>query len=535
MAGKEFKIKHALDLNNTHVVTGFTNDPNLTDNTARLVTEYAIKNYVYGQTSGITGGQGVVVSLEWEYNNTILSSDPGNGKFRYNDVTLSSVDEIYVDQFTSTGSDPTIILEHLNYGDVLYVQQKDDGTKYAFFTVASATTDETGWWTIPVIYENGGLLPDNDAVCVFVLYGTNEKYLKFLDLYDVNITTYNDGRIPFEHSSGITDSANLTFQDNNLTVGNNIHAGSGITLSNDYFVDELSDDSGLTDASHTALVTEWAIKKYIMQLLYSGLTYTNAEETPETIGGIEEGSTFTDVTLQNMWTDLLYPYQEPVFLSFSNTYQSNYLEVGEILPAGNVTFNWTIDNVENSNDDISIEDTTSGETLATNILAGTPSAITLNVGYTIKKINATSNVWTISGTDTDTPSNTYERTTSRTWRWKFYWGGTGLTSLTSSDVVNLPSGETSATAIRNIEYEAINPPEFKYYCIPVGYSIKNVVVGVVDVDMADSAPYTSGPDGEDRDIYYDLVSVTNQYGIAKDYKVFRTMYELGGKITVKYT
>jgi len=222
MAGKEFKIKHALDLNNTHVVTGFTNDPNLTDNEARLVTEYAIKNYVYAQTSGITGG--ITVALEWKFKTSILETDPGNGNFNYNSATPSNIDKIFVDQFTKGGGDPRIILEHLGYGDVLLVQQKDDASKYVFFTVSGTTTDNTGWWTIPVIHENSGTLPDNNATCVFLLYGTNEKYLTFLQLYDVDISSYNAGRIPFEHSSGMTDSTKLVYDKdyNNLLVGTNM-------------------------------------------------------------------------------------------------------------------------------------------------------------------------------------------------------------------------------------------------------------------------------------------------------------------------
>lgn len=41
------------------------------------------------------------------------------------------------------------------------------------------------------------------------------------------------------------------------------------------------------------------------------ITYTNTEEMPETLGGLQKGTTFTDIPLNTLLTDLLYPYQYP--------------------------------------------------------------------------------------------------------------------------------------------------------------------------------------------------------------------------------
>jgi hypothetical protein len=47
---KEFVIKNGLIINDTHVVTGITNNSALTFNEARLVTEDAIKKYIENNT-----------------------------------------------------------------------------------------------------------------------------------------------------------------------------------------------------------------------------------------------------------------------------------------------------------------------------------------------------------------------------------------------------------------------------------------------------------------------------------------------------
>ena len=75
-------------------------------------------------------------------------------------------------------------------------------------------------------------------------------------------------------------------------------------------------------------------------------TYTNLTPTAVSIGGIPAGSTFDNMTMQEMWDALLYPYQTPIFSSFTSS-MSTPIEVGSTIPAGSVTFLWNTTNSSN--------------------------------------------------------------------------------------------------------------------------------------------------------------------------------------------
>ena len=87
-----------------------------------------------------------------------------------------------------------------------------------------------------------------------------------------------------------------------------------------------------------------------------GDQYTNSTPTPSPLGGIPAGSTFAAQTMTQMWNRLLYPYQFPVFTSFSITGQAAILEVGDTSLA-NPTFTWSTSNSSNiTANTISIKD-----------------------------------------------------------------------------------------------------------------------------------------------------------------------------------
>jgi hypothetical protein len=67
---------------------------------------------------------------------------------------------------TSNGIEINGLLSGLLTGDILYIHQKDDSTKWARFTVNGTLTDNTTWWQIPLTYVSGSsALPDNNKVC----------------------------------------------------------------------------------------------------------------------------------------------------------------------------------------------------------------------------------------------------------------------------------------------------------------------------------------------------------------------------------
>ena len=119
--------------------------------------------------TSVSGG-GASVSLPWKFSTNTTEADPSSKFFRLNNSVLSAVTEIYVNDFTNNNIDSSFILSALEIGDNIYIQQNDDATKVVLFSVSAATIDNTGWFTIPVEYETGGDLFDNNKECGWVLF-----------------------------------------------------------------------------------------------------------------------------------------------------------------------------------------------------------------------------------------------------------------------------------------------------------------------------------------------------------------------------
>jgi len=118
---------------------------------------------------GGTSNSGASVSGSWKFDTSIVVADPGNKKFRVNNATLASVTQIYFNDTTVFGFDASTILGFLNIGDRIYVQQKNDASMAALFVVTAPATDNTGWWTVPVMVLESGTLYQNAAECAVVI------------------------------------------------------------------------------------------------------------------------------------------------------------------------------------------------------------------------------------------------------------------------------------------------------------------------------------------------------------------------------
>lgn len=74
--------------------------------------------------------------------------------------------------------------------------------------------------------------------------------------------------------------------------------------------------------------------------LGSDITFTNSTPTPQTIGGIPAGSTFNNVSIEDMFQQLLYPYIAPT----ANLSPNRTREFGDPTGIGvnSITFNWSV-------------------------------------------------------------------------------------------------------------------------------------------------------------------------------------------------
>lgn len=108
-----------------------------------------------------------MVSASWKFSTTTTAADPGSKNFRFDNATLASVTNIYVNDTTVVGFDSSTLMGFLAIGMRIYIQQKDDPTKAALFQLTGSPTDNTGWWTIPVIVVSSATLPGNGKECAF--------------------------------------------------------------------------------------------------------------------------------------------------------------------------------------------------------------------------------------------------------------------------------------------------------------------------------------------------------------------------------
>lgn len=152
------------------------------DNVTDLDDSMAIRGYTRIATDPTTspasafspsasGGGGV--SAIYRFSTTTTASDPGTGRARLNNATMSSVTEVYFDDFADAPTfDMGLIFATLDAGDELIVQQNDDATRSGFFTIDSIT-DNTGWWTLELTYlgDGGGGMVQNNKATTFAFVG----------------------------------------------------------------------------------------------------------------------------------------------------------------------------------------------------------------------------------------------------------------------------------------------------------------------------------------------------------------------------
>ena len=244
-----------------------------------------------------------------------------------------------------------------------------------------------------------------------------------------------------------------------------------------------------------------------------GGTYSNANPTPNTVGGIPAGSTFSNQTMQQMWDALLYPYQNPAFTSFLMVGQSTYLEVGDTITGGMKTWNWTTSNSGNVQiNTIQASDITFGGVLFSNSPNdGTENA---SIGGAITKNTQDSHSFRITGRNTNAAN--FSRDFTVNWNFRLYWGETTTTPLTETDIEALRVSLLTNTAARTYAFQGGG---YKYICYPSSFS---ALTTFTDVDTGFGVPF--------EPIY--TVSVTNSFGVTTNYNVQRSTNIMGSAINI---
>lgn len=258
--------------------------------------------------------------------------------------------------------------------------------------------------------------------------------------------------------------------------------------------------------------------------------YTNTDPTPTTIGGITAGSTFNSVSMSDMWTSLLYPYQVPAFTAFSIG-QSSPIEVGTIVGAS-LNCTWSTSNSSNVQvNSLVITDVTRAITLASGLANdGSETVAQTPVSYS----TSASNTWRIVLTDTHL--NTHNSSVTVSWRWRAFWGLNSNSTLTEAQIKALASNALTTGIAGTYSMGATG---YKFICISaaLGGQVNTVKdqstnLSIPMATIADDAAYSNVDGGG---YSYALVSVTNGNSVTNDYRVYRTKNAFGSSIVLVVT
>ena len=197
-------------------------------------------------------------------------------------------------------------------------------------------------------------------------------------------------------------------------------------------------------------------------------------------------------------------------------------EVGNSLPSQTYTFSWGLNNSGDfRSNTLKVEDY--GVTVFTQSTSNTSPFATV-VGpftYTVPttktfKVSLTRNNGTVVSRFIDVP-----------WMWKVYYGSSTWSTLTASQVYAL--GGSLAT--QSIGSWTVSGSGYKYIAFPndTSYNFNSISYKGLPLAMAGTV---SGYSYSYADVNYLFVTVSNIYGISKQYKIYRSKNQIGATISV---
>lgn len=299
-----------------------------------------------------------------------------------------------------------------------------------------------------------------------------------------------------------------------------------------YVIYEVDPISALTYDTWTGdLTLETLYGEYVTNIPICGTTFTNIEPVPETIGGIEAGTTFPDRhTMQEMWDLLLYPYQYPAFTQFYIDGVGVDLEIGNgfpVLPNTTETFKWTISNPA----------TLSGNSISITGYNLIPLSNLSNDGEeigtftaTVTRDNVGTRSWTISAKNN--LKSTFSRNFTVTWNWMWYWGSSDNIILNETEIKNLDDSELISSYLGTFQFDATPTNTYKYICFANDANYTPGPISFIDEFTGFGIAMNGDYDNIENGISYALTGVTNSYGKNINYRIYRTREMMSGDINI---
>jgi hypothetical protein len=241
---------------------------------------------------------------------------------------------------------------------------------------------------------------------------------------------------------------------------------------------------------------------------------------PITLGGFTAGEAGI-YTVDEYGNKLLRPYFAPSISSMTNATLIKTFEVGESLPNGTKSIDYTIVNpgkIKSQPPNVGVPSTDIvGATFPVNpvlLSASSSFNIVIPSGFHLDEVDER----TITLTGTNSKDATFSKTVTIFWKWKRFVGNSSLTSMASADIIALNDAGTIATDTIAGTY-VFEAGGYKWIWHE---STLGTLTSFKDAATQLSVPFQSPV----------IVSVTNAFGITTNYRGYRTTNSLGGAITV---
>ncbi len=107
----------------------------------------------YGRLTAAADGTINAAVTAWRYRTATAEADPGGGNFRLDNTTIASATEFYISTVADNGVDFTNLLDAINVGDEVYIQNLGDADEALLLTI-NTITDNTTWYSFGITVQD---------------------------------------------------------------------------------------------------------------------------------------------------------------------------------------------------------------------------------------------------------------------------------------------------------------------------------------------------------------------------------------------
>jgi hypothetical protein len=233
-------------------------------------------------------------SAMFQYSTTTADADPGAGKFRLNNATISSVSEMYIDDLEFNGTDVSAWVQ--SWDDVtgndtnrgrIRISKANTLDTWMVFKVTGAITDATGYSKITLVYiDSAGTFANDDKVFVsFVASGEDGAIPGYFYKFDTNTADSDPGAGEVKFNNATYASATAIYINdadaNGASTATDVQSwgGSSSTIKGSLHIIDINDSSTYARFKITAAVTDASgYNKITVEHLASNNTFSAADE-----------------------------------------------------------------------------------------------------------------------------------------------------------------------------------------------------------------------------------------------------------------